>query len=315
MNKARLYLNAWGALNNCSFCTSWSSYSNSSALLNVYNSFSLDFDQFASTNQDFLAILPSGRASCPAAPSYSCQITGPGNAKNVITVGASLTLNQSHLLLLQNAGKVGYGNPQSYGSNLNIWNVDGTSFVGPGAGLRKKPDVYAPGSHVITMNPNVGTPTTCGTGSTSPQLSFAGDLSTDIYSYGSSNAAAVATGLLVIIRDWFQNGYYSENNDNSAKSSRNISFPSAALMKGMLIHGAVYPPKGTVVQRKVLHNDTTAAYTPYGGCSSTTPRYDTISDIGFGFVRLSNTICSRRKQERFFCLEEKGALLTNQILL
>eukprot|EP00475_Leptophrys_vorax_P029965 TRINITY_DN4444_c0_g1_i2.p1 TRINITY_DN4444_c0_g1~~TRINITY_DN4444_c0_g1_i2.p1 ORF type:complete len:971 (-),score=223.87 TRINITY_DN4444_c0_g1_i2:110-3022(-) len=314
-NNAKIFVNAWNAINNCSLgfgCVKNSAYSNSSVVSQVYNSFALDFDQFATSNPDFLSVLAAGRSWCPSAPSSGvCQIAGPGNSKNVLTVGASMTTNQSYNILTQNY--TGYfTDPQNYAAGFpSVWNIDGSSFVGPSTNSRKKPDVYAPGSHIITMNPidtslSGFTYSSCLVSSRTATLqgNAGDDLGYDYRSFGSSNAAAVAGGVLAIVRDWFARGYYSENNDNIGNLPRK-TYPSAALMKAMIIHGAVYAPSGTVVQRKVMDQSGVST-----GCS-TTPRYDTITDVGFGFVRLSNTILITGTKKRIYLPGRSGSFVDN----
>eukprot|EP00475_Leptophrys_vorax_P010225 TRINITY_DN16897_c0_g1_i1.p1 TRINITY_DN16897_c0_g1~~TRINITY_DN16897_c0_g1_i1.p1 ORF type:complete len:1018 (-),score=254.39 TRINITY_DN16897_c0_g1_i1:71-2839(-) len=309
MNNAKIYVNAWNAINNCTVCMSDAAYANTSVISNIYNSVALDFDQFTTSNQDFISVLASGRAWCPSAPSAGvCQIAGPGNSKNVITVGASMTTSQSYNILVRNYSNL-FHDPQNYSAGFpSVWNIDGSSFVGQATGSRKKPDVYAPGSHIITMNP-VNTaffsPTVCSNpGSRAPVITGLGDdLGYDYFSFGSSNAAGVVGGMLAIVRDWFARGYYSENNDNTGTPSRAIKSPSAALMKAMIIHGAVYPPSGTVVQRKVMDQSQVST-----GCT-TIPRFDTISDVGFGFVRLSNTILITGTKKRIYLPGRSGSFV------
>jgi hypothetical protein len=78
----------------------------------------------------------------------------------------------------------------------------------------------------------------------------------------------------------------------------------------LIIHGAVYPPSGTVVQRKVFHNDSAQLY-PVTGCTSTssTPRYDTITDVGFGFVRMSNSVLFAGTTKRIYLPGRKGSFV------
>jgi hypothetical protein len=301
MNNAKIYVNAWNAINNCSLCLPNTAYSNISSLARVYNSVALDFDQFAASNPDFLSVLAAGRESCPSAPSSGvCQIAGPGNAKNVITVGASMTTKQSFSLMMSNYSNFFQDNQNYSGTGFpSVWNIDGSSYVGPATNSRKKPDVYAPGSHIISMNPVetlVFSTSSCQTTSRTASIgTVASDLGYDYVSFGSSNAAAVVGGMLAVVRDWFSKGYYSENNDNTGSTVRKMNSPSAALMKSMIIHGAVYPPSGTVVQRKVMDQSSYSS-----GCSATDPRYDTITDVGFGFVRLSNTILITGTKKRIY---------------
>jgi len=80
------------------------------------------------------------------------------------------------------------------------------------------------------------------------------------------------------------------------------------LMKAMMIHGAIYPPSGTTVQRKVLVSNGAIDGTT---CPTSTARYDAVTNVGFGFVRLSNTILFSGSDKRIYLPGRDGSYVDN----
>src|SRR5262249_18495497 len=90
-----------------------------------------------------------------------------------------------------------------------------TGGAGPTSDGRRKPEVFAPGCNVASA----ASGTSCGT----TQLT------------GTSMATPATAGAGMMIRQYFQQGYYPSGVPNAS----NAMTPSAALMKAMLISSAV----------------------------------------------------------------------------
>ncbi|NJP06479.1 MAG: S8 family serine peptidase [Chloroflexaceae bacterium] len=130
-------------------------------------------------------------------------IGAPGTAKNVLTVGAT----ESDRPLLGSIAD----NPDEMAS---------FSSRGPTADNRIKPDVVAPGTYILS-NRAAQAPASS-FWQLHPNTSYA-------YSGGTSMATPLTGGAAALVREWLQ-------------EVRNVSTPSAALMKALLIHGAFQLP-------------------------------------------------------------------------
>lgn len=123
------------------------------------------------------------------ATSESGPLTNPENAKNILAVVAcGDTPNQN---VVTNGG------------------------LGPTTDGRRKPEIAAPGSNIVSANPNTG----CGTTTAS----------------GTSMATPMVTGMAAIIRQYFTGGSYPTGIANPS----NAFNPSGALLKAMLLNSAV----------------------------------------------------------------------------
>jgi hypothetical protein len=141
----------------------------------------------------------------------------PATAKNVIAVGASENQRPEH--------------PQTYGEiapgriklepYLSDRIADGPSTLvpigsrGPTSDGRIKPDVVAPGTHVLGAKSRFGAAVT------------ETETADDLYAFktGTSFSSAFAAGACAVIRQWL-------------RVKRNVGKPSAALVKAILINGA-----------------------------------------------------------------------------
>ncbi|KNC49953.1 uncharacterized protein AMSG_11956 [Thecamonas trahens ATCC 50062] len=97
------------------------------------------------------------------------------------------------------------------------WN----SAAGPSVDARFKPELYAPGYKVFSAAAGPGA-AACGAAAR-------------FVSGGTSSAVAVATGTAALVRDYFVKGYYP----SGAASASGAFSPSAALVKAVLVNGAV----------------------------------------------------------------------------
>src|SRR5262249_3458420 len=144
-----------------------------------------------SGRQDLLAVTVSGNSG----PSPT-SIRQPGNAKNVVTVGAG-----EH-------GAVGMTNGQDF------------SGTGPTPDGRIKPDVMTAGCAFSACGDN--TAAACGP-SPEPFMSGSGVK----YVCGTSQAAPTASGALALIRQYFVECWYPSGRANCAGAQ--FTEPSAAL--------------------------------------------------------------------------------------
>jgi hypothetical protein len=131
----------------------------------------------------------------------SSQVTSPGTAKNVISIGASTT------------GALGSTPPGDVAS---------FSSEGPTLDGRIKPDLVAPGVNICSGRPeesSIASGTACGTGLHSNGQPLYMTLS------GTSQATAVASGVGALVREYL-------------REQQSIFTPSGSLIKAVLINGA-----------------------------------------------------------------------------
>ena len=176
-------------------------------------------------------------------------IDSPGTAKNVLTVGASENVRSLSTLNGGNSatGKDGSGTGDIDANNAN--DLVGFSSRGPCADNRIKPDLVAPGSHILGGVPQAGSPITNGTGSAiscfngtgvagvpgsgtvgSPDNFF--PLGQQFYtvSSGTSHATPAVAGACALLRQYFINLGLNPSH----------APPSPAMTKAYLMNSARY---------------------------------------------------------------------------
>jgi len=179
--------------------------------VNGYSSGDKDWDRFLHEHQDFLIFVAAGNDGKKGLNSVS----SPAIAKNIIAVGASENPIDSGI----NAG---------FTAGLQVQNAKllGRDYIaefssrGPTADGRIKPDVVAPGSFVHSAGAHPDNPGSCST--TSMQ--------------GTSMATPITTGNAIIVRQYFVEGFQKDGSRNFDEGI----YPSAALIKAVLINGAQY---------------------------------------------------------------------------
>ena len=132
---ARIHNNSWGALR------SNGDYRNSSSIT----------DSFAFEHRDFLIVVSAGN-------DFPLRVTAPGTAKNCLTVGASESLQRLPATVsFPSSPRFPMGASLSGVSAQadNINDIARFSSNGPVQGNRRKPDVVAPGSWILSARSTV----------------------------------------------------------------------------------------------------------------------------------------------------------------
>ncbi len=188
---ARVHSNSWGADDNGDYIDSDSAYDHAAR----------DADDTTAGNQEMVLIVAAGNSG-----SGSTTIGSPGNAKNVITVGAVENY-------MPDAGS--YGNKYDSGDNPD--SVTSFSSRGPTEDGRIKPDVCAPGQATLsTHSPIISGSNLYGLYSEDDRYEWC---------TGTSQATPTVSGAAAVVYGWYQDTYGSA--------------PSPALVKGLLINTAV----------------------------------------------------------------------------
>jgi subtilisin family serine protease len=198
---------------------SWGGNAGGSNPYGVYNSLSQAADQAAYAYQDMLILFSAGNLGSDANANGVIDpdsLLFPSTAKNPLTVGATENKRLDQTMTY----KAGFGysaNPIASDAMADDPNgMAAFSSRGPVDDGRIKPDISAPGTYVISARSHD---------------SQAGTLwgvvnAHYLYSGGTSMASPLTTGAAALVREWLIR-------------IRNIINPSAALMKAVLINGAV----------------------------------------------------------------------------
>ena len=207
---ARIHTNSWGTTNSAG----------------RYTSYSQEVDEFVWSHRDQIVCFAAGnpgRDSNQNGVIDLGSVEAPGTAKNCITVGASENLRpQQSKRWSTGSWRFRYPVNPIF-SDLWADNPDGMaafSARGPTRDGRIKPDVVAPGTSIISAHSRKAS-----VGSfwgTSPDPSFC-------YMGGTSMATPLVAGCVAVLRE-------------ALATQHEMSQPSAALIKAMIINGAVDLP-------------------------------------------------------------------------
>jgi len=170
-----------------------------------------DFDAYSYENDDFLMVIAAGNNGSGHALN---TVGSPATAKNIISVGAS-----------QSSGP-----DISSGMYGEDYLVD-FSGRGPTEDNRIKPDVVAPGAYILSAHANADKVGECDP----PNSSLIGNLNYGLtWKWGTSMATPVVAGSALLIREYFEEGFYP----SGTKVSADVMNPSGALVKAILLNGA-----------------------------------------------------------------------------
>jgi serine protease AprX len=206
---ARIHSNSWGSPRN----------------LGGYDSFATQVDEFMFANPDFLLIFAAGNSGVDKDKDGRIDpgsVSTPGTAKNTLTVGASE--NVVFKGGIQKKLKELRGGPENWGAepiasdtlSNNENGIAAFSSRGPTQDGRTKPDVVAPGTNILSAR------------SHHPEAQpLWGAYNNDyVWSGGTSMATPLVAGAATLVREHLV-------------KSKGIAEPSAAVVKGVLMHTAL----------------------------------------------------------------------------
>ena len=193
-----------------------------------YDQKCLDLDEFIWNNKDFLVIVAAGNDGEHTFSGIQGidqgSVTSPGVAKNCLTVGASENNREGQFLDTYGLRKpYNFPYPPFKDDNMVdcIDDIAAFSSRGPCEGGRRKPDVVAPGTFVLSTRSSQIPDNHFAEGYYSPAKNYY------MYMSGTSMATPLVSGCAALVRQYL-------------REKRNIKNPSAALVKATLIHSAQY---------------------------------------------------------------------------
>ena len=218
---------------------------------------SMYVDGYMWTNQNFIMVIAAGNNGVDTNADGVVDpgsVIPPGTAKNCICVGAAENYRSFTNTWGAAAPDLYPADPIKSGPMSRTDTPQGiAAFSGRGSTLdgRWKPDIVAPGTHVISVRSRATAST--GWGVVDSNTNY-------IYEGGTSMATPLTAGALALVRQWLV-------------ERRGIANPPAALMKALLINGA---------------RDMTPGQYGTGAAQEITARPD--RSQGFGHVNLYNTL-------------------------
>jgi len=205
---ARIHSNSWGSPRN----------------LGDYDMNAARVDEFMWQNPDLLVLFAAGNSGVDSNMDGRIDegsVSSPGTAKNVLTVGASENLlaeggiQRPHGQLRDGDKKWGAEPLKSDTLSNNPNGLAAFSSRGPTRDGRLKPEVVAPGTNIVSTRSHHPEATTLW-GAYDANYSYAG---------GTSMATPLTAGAAAVAREYLV-------------KARGVETPSAALVKGALIHTA-----------------------------------------------------------------------------
>ena len=233
----RVHNNSWGDV-----------YTNSAG---QYNTDSISADTFAWNHKEFLAVFSAGNDGVDNSPADGIvdqgSISPPATAKNVLAVGASENYRPTQTQTYGQGFSPDYSiNPLFSDPMANNPNgMVAFSSRGPTDDGRIKPDVVAPGTWILSTRSTI---TTLDESSKSfPYWGLPSNVGLPVamdsyfaFDGGTSMSAPLTTGAAALVRQ-----YYTD--------IKNVTDPSAALIKAAIINGAtnMYPGQYTAPKNDV----------------------------------------------------------------
>ncbi|MBI2865598.1 MAG: S8 family serine peptidase [Chloroflexi bacterium] len=211
---ARIHTNSWGGATGTS--------------ANPYGGYTASAQQADSAmwqKKDLLLLFAAGNEGVDANSNGLIDpdsMNSPGTAKNVITVGASENVRTS--LNAYTWGNLFSGNPfpanpiNGDPAGNNASGLAAFSSRGPTDDGRIKPDIVAPGTWIVSARSHAS-------GAGNGWMSYSGN-SHYVYMGGTSMATPLTAGAATIVREWLTR-------------IRSVANPSGALLKALLLNGAV----------------------------------------------------------------------------
>ncbi len=196
-----------------------------------YTAFEQIVDEFLWNHKQHLFVVVAGNGGTddklPAGVTDPDSIDSPGTAKNVLTVGASENYRPPTSATCGSFGGSAKQENQCYGSSYGDAPIAG-DFVsdhaqglaafsgrGPADDGRIKPEIVAPGTNIVSTASH----------SAGAFYSFGNYNADYAYDNGTSMSAPIISGLAALTRQWLT-------------EARQITTPSAALVKALLLNGA-----------------------------------------------------------------------------
>ncbi|HYK02200.1 MAG TPA: S8 family serine peptidase [Thermoanaerobaculia bacterium] len=197
----------------------------------TYDETAKSIDRYVRKHPDVLVVVAAGNYSVAPNGEYDFYtLSTPATAKNALSVGASATSRTSFAETWGQRGGSSFPTPAARDEPVsgNPDRVAGISSRGPTEFESAKPELVAPGTHILAPRARTIAPSLLWSDGTTPEYAYFG---------GTSMAAPVAAGAAAIVRQYL-------------RTARGVAKPSAALLKAMLISGAARLP---------LHRDPTVA--------------------------------------------------------
>lgn len=253
---ARIHSNSWGG-----------------GLPGTYDLQCEDLDRFVWEHPDFLVLVAagnSGKNSSAASKSIDqMSVDSPGTAKNALTVGASENDRNTEFSDTYGAWwSKSFPNPPFQKDSMvdSVDDIVAFSSRGPCANGRRKPDLIAPGTFILSTRSSQIAPNNFAWAAFPPAK--------DHYMFmgGTSMATPLVAGSAALAREYL-------------RQKQHIPQPSAALLKAVLIHSAQY------IRYRYPH------------MSSTSPADN---EQGWGRIKLSSVLSPPPPTRIIFRDESKG---------
>lgn len=250
-----------------------------------YDNVSYQYDKFVYDHSDFLTIVAAGFELCPSNYNTTIQLASPALSRNSLVIGAHINNPVVFDYMRDNLEDISLKMDRMQFSAVvdeftkSIYSLSSTTVIGTVGNRIIKPDIYAPGMHLIGPN-SMSETSTCADHS----FRDTGDLWYEENIHGSGIAVGVVSGLAAVAREYYSNGFYPCDSDNPNNLNA-FSSPSAALIKATLIHGAVQSPYGSQIVKP--------HFTPgiYKSCNIHPYNENlTVGASGFGYVRLDTVL-------------------------